>query len=46
VRQEDDAGFWWGELTKRAHMEDLGQDGRIILKSIFTKWEEKAHGLG
>jgi len=46
VRQEDDAGFWWGDLTKRAHMEGLGVDGRIILKFIFTKCDEKTHGLG
>jgi len=26
-------------------MEGLGVDGRIILKYIFTKWDEKAHGL-
>ena len=25
---------------------DLSVDGRIILKAIFTKWDEKAHGLG
>jgi len=46
VGQEDGAEFWWGDLTKRAHMEDLNQDGRITLKSIFTKREEKALGLG
>jgi hypothetical protein len=27
-------------------MEDLDVDGRIILKLIFTKWDEEAHGLG
>jgi hypothetical protein len=46
VRLEDDAGFSWGDLTKRVHMDDLGVDGRIILKSIFTKWDEEAYGLG
>jgi len=47
MRQEDDAGVWWGDLAKRAHMEDLDVDGRIIIiKSIFTKWDEEAHGLG
>jgi hypothetical protein len=46
VRREGDAGFWWGDLTKKAHMEDPGVDGRIILRSIFTTWDEKAHGLG
>jgi hypothetical protein len=34
VRQEDNAGSSWGDLTKRVHMDDLGVDRRIILKSI------------
>jgi len=25
-------GFWWGDLRERAHLEDLGIDGGIILK--------------
>jgi hypothetical protein len=28
-------GFGWGDLTGRHHLEDLGIDGRIILKWIF-----------
>jgi hypothetical protein len=25
-------GFWWGNLKERCHIEDLGVDGRTILK--------------
>ena len=28
-------GFWWGNLTERRHLEDVGVDGWIILKFIF-----------
>jgi hypothetical protein len=28
-----------GELEKRDHLEDLGLDGRIILKWTFRKWD-------
>jgi hypothetical protein len=31
--------FWWGNLRKRDHLEDLGVDGRIILRCIIRKWE-------
>jgi len=31
-------GFWWGNLRERDHLEDLGIDGRIILRWIFGKW--------
>ena len=27
--------FWWGNLGERHHLEELGVDGRIILKWIF-----------
>jgi hypothetical protein len=25
-------GVWWGNLRERDHLEDLGEDGRIIFK--------------
>jgi hypothetical protein len=30
-------GFWLGDLKERHHLEDLGIDGRIVLKWIFKK---------
>jgi len=32
-------GFWWGNLRERDHLEDPDIYGRIILKSIFRKWD-------
>ena len=29
--------FWWGNLKLRENFEDLGTDGKIILKWIFKK---------
>jgi len=34
-----ETGFWWGNLRERNHLEDLGVDGKIILKCIFKKLE-------
>jgi hypothetical protein len=33
------AGFWWGNLRERDHLEDPGIDGRRILRWIFRKWD-------
>jgi hypothetical protein len=32
-------GFWWGDLRERDHSEELGIDGRTILKWIFKRWD-------
>jgi hypothetical protein len=34
-------GFWLGELKESHNLEDLGIDGRIVLKWIFKKWDEE-----
>jgi hypothetical protein len=31
-RIEGHAGFWWGDLRDRGHLEDLGTDYRTILQ--------------
>ena len=31
--------FWWGNLRERAHLEDPGVEGRIILRLVFRKWD-------
>jgi hypothetical protein len=33
-------GFCWRDLRKTDHLEDLGLDGRIILKRIRKKWDD------
>jgi hypothetical protein len=32
-------GFGWGNLREGDHFEGLGLDRRIILKSMFKKWD-------
>jgi hypothetical protein len=38
-RGERHTGFWWGNLKERGHVEDVGIDGRVILKWILRKWD-------
>jgi hypothetical protein len=30
-------GFWWGNLRKRSHLADLGEEGKLGLNWIFKK---------
>jgi hypothetical protein len=39
-------GFWLGHLKERDHLENPSVDWRIILRSIFTKWEWGKEGMG
>ena len=36
-RGEVHTGFWWGNMKERAHLEDPGVEGRVVLKWIFKK---------
>jgi hypothetical protein len=36
-REEMHREFWWGNLKPRDYLEDLGVDGRIILKCILRE---------
>jgi len=37
-------GFWWRNLRKINHMEDIRIDGRTILRWMLRKWDG-GHGL-
>jgi len=36
------AGFRWGNLRERDHLEDPDVDGRIILRWVLRKWFGRA----
>jgi hypothetical protein len=37
--------FSWGNLRERDHLEELGVDGRIILKWTFKKYKGGVNGI-
>jgi len=32
-------GFWWGNLKKSDHLEDLGIKGRVLLKQFLNRMD-------
>ena len=32
-------GFYWGNLKEGDHLDELGIDGKIILKWILERWD-------
>ena len=36
-RGEECSRFWWGNLRERDYLEDLVEDGRIILEWTFNE---------
>jgi hypothetical protein len=34
--------IWWGNLKERVCLEDLGRDGRIILRWLCNKYNRRA----
>jgi len=38
--------FWWGNLSEKDPLEDLGVNGTIILELIFKKWNGAMDCMG
>jgi hypothetical protein len=38
-------GVWWGHVREEDHLEDLGVEGRIILKCILSRWDGGVHWI-
>jgi hypothetical protein len=36
--------FWWGNVREGHHLQNLGIDGRIIIKWIINRWYG-GHGM-
>jgi hypothetical protein len=41
MRREIHAGFWWGNLKEREHLEDISVDGWMMLKMDLKGWVER-----
>jgi hypothetical protein len=41
-KREMPTGFWWVDLKKRNCFENLGVDGKLILRYILKNWDGKA----
>jgi hypothetical protein len=38
-------GFWLGGRRETDHLEDIGLDGKIVLKRVFKRWNGEAWTL-
>jgi len=37
--------YWWGSLSEKDHLEELGLDEEIILKWIIRNWFERMYWI-
>jgi hypothetical protein len=45
-REEVQTGCWWGNLTERDNLDNLGLGRKIILKFVFKKWDGGIDWIG